>query len=268
MSNEAHFVKRGTVGGAMLLSDFSNLFVDLELGLTWTPPIILTQPDNASCAGTAQATGTLTGSGSTNVSDGDTVTIGGQVYRFKNTIAVINDVLIAGSGNSDTSLLNLIRAINGTGTPGTDYYTGTPVNTNVTAATSVTSHAFAVTAIVSGVGANAIATTKSSSVLSWGGTTLSGGTVAAANFVVSAGSEYTLSYQWQYSTDGISWSNATGTVNGCVYTNDTTATLTCAPTTTGQSGKFHRCIVTDNAGSFGLTNGSVNTDGKETLTIV
>jgi hypothetical protein len=74
----------------------------------------------------------------------------------------------------------------------------------------------------------------------------------AATFTITGGSEYTMTYQWQYSTDsGATWHNATGTVNGCVYTNGTTATLTCTPTTTGQTGALHRCIITDNASSPG-----------------
>ena len=56
-------------------------------------------------------------------------------------------------------------------------------------------------------------------------------------------------------------------INGTTYTNGTTATLTATSTTPGNSGYFLRCVVTDNAGSFGLTNGSVNTDGNATLTI-
>jgi hypothetical protein len=83
----------------------------------------------------------------------------------------------------------------------------------------------------------------------------------AAKFTVVPGSEYVLSYNWQYSSDGgATWANATGTINGTVYTNNTTATLTCTPTTTGQTGFLHRCVVTDNAGSYGLTNGSITTN--------
>ena len=83
----------------------------------------------------------------------------------------------------------------------------------------------------------------------------------AAKFTVVPGSEYVLSYNWQYSSDGgATWANATGTINGTVYTNNTTATLPCTPTTTGQTGFLHRCVVTDNAGSYGLTNGSITTN--------
>ncbi len=266
VSDEYVFVKRGTYAVAISLADLVNIALAQEVNLTWTPPIILTQPSAATCAATAFATGTLTGSGSTNVSDGDTVTIGATVYRFKTVMAQVNDIQIAGSGNSDTSLNNLIDAINGTGTAGTNWFAGTVANTQVTAG-ALAAHAFAVTAIVKGLAANTIATTKSSAVLSWGATTLTGGTDAAASFTVSPGSEYTLSYQWQYSASGSSgWTNAAGTVNGCAYTNGTTATLTCTPTTAGQTGYYHRCTITDNAGAYGGTNGSV-TSASAQLTI-
>lgn len=71
---------------------------------------------------------------------------------------------------------------------------------------------------------------------------------AATFTVVSTKTESALSYAWQY-YNGSAWVSATGTINGCVYTNDTTATLTCTPTTTGQSGIQHRCIVTNATGS-------------------
>ena len=71
----------------------------------------------------------------------------------------------------------------------------------------------------------------------------------AATFTVVAGAtESSLSYQWQYYT-GSAWANCTGTINGCAYTNGTLATLTCTPTTTGQTGKQHRCVVTNATGS-------------------
>ena len=66
------------------------------------------------------------------VSDDDTVTIGGTAYRFKNTIAQINDVHIE-TEIVDT-LQNLVHAINATGTAGTDYFTGTTANINILSA--------------------------------------------------------------------------------------------------------------------------------------
>ena len=120
--------------------------------------------EGTATAGTA-STNTLTGSSSTNVSDGDTVTIGTTVYRFKNTLAQVNDVKIAGSGNSDASFTNLIDAINGTGTAGTNWYAGTVANT-VASAGTLTSHAFTITAIATG--STLIAVDASSSEATWG----------------------------------------------------------------------------------------------------
>ena len=61
-----------------------------------------------------------------NPSDGATLTLGGKVYRFKNTLAAINDVKI-GATATDTAL-SLKKAINLDGIAGTDYYTGTTAN--------------------------------------------------------------------------------------------------------------------------------------------
>jgi len=51
-----------------------------------------------------------------NPTDGDTLTIGGKVYRFKNTLAAINDVKI-GATATDTTL-SLKKAINLDGVAG------------------------------------------------------------------------------------------------------------------------------------------------------
>jgi hypothetical protein len=122
-----------------------------------------------------KASGTLTSDNLADVSDGDTVTIGTKVYTFKTTLtvpAVEGQVKIAGT--ADGSLLNLIRAINHSGTPGTDYNCAA-ANTKVSAATSVTSHAFAVTALTDGTDSHAVATTEVAATLSWGAAALAGG---------------------------------------------------------------------------------------------
>lgn len=119
-----------------------------------------------------KASGTLT---STNVelADGATVTIGSTTYRFKDTMAAAYDVKRHGT-TADTTLSNLIAAINGSGTPGTEYYAGTAAHPDVTAGT-LTAHAIPITAIAEGDPGNLIATTETSSVLSWGAITLTGG---------------------------------------------------------------------------------------------
>lgn len=150
---------------------------------------------NCSAGGT-KATGTIT-SNNTNVSDGDTVTIGSTVYRFKDTMAAAYDVQIG--ADADASLLNLIKAINGSGTAGTHYYTGTVAHTQVTAATSVTSNAFAVTAIYTGTGGNSIASTDTATTLSWGAATLASGASPTAGqfttaFAAAVNASQTLGY--------------------------------------------------------------------------
>lgn len=112
------------------------------------------------------ASGILT-SDNTDVTDGDTVTIGTVTYRFKDTPAQINDVQRHGT-TADTTLANLVAAINGSGTPGVEYFTGTVANPNFTSST-VSAHAITITAIVKGVAGNAFAKTESSSHLDWDG---------------------------------------------------------------------------------------------------
>tara|TARA_R110000868_G_scaffold59271_3_gene181968 strand:+ start:8609 stop:9583 length:975 start_codon:yes stop_codon:yes gene_type:complete len=73
----------------------------------------------------------------TNPTDADTLTIGGIVYRFKTTMAAINDVQL-GSTATDTTLA-IKKAINLDGIAGTDYFTGTAANPiySATVATTV-----------------------------------------------------------------------------------------------------------------------------------
>ncbi len=134
--------------------------------------------DLSGAAGAAAGTSTLT-SNNTNVTDGDTVTIGSTVYRFKNTMSQAYDVKIG--ADADASLLNLIRAINGSGTVGTDWFVGTAVHPTVSAATSVTSHAFLITSKAKGTAQNAIATTDTATTLSWTGSTLANGADATGD---------------------------------------------------------------------------------------
>lgn len=119
------------------------------------------------------ATGVLT-SDNTNVANNDTVTIGTKVYTFKTTLTPTEGEVLRG-GSADASLLNLIRAINHTGTPNTDYKCAA-AHPAVNAASSVTAHAFQVTGIAPGV--STVATTETSAHLSWGAATLAGGSRA------------------------------------------------------------------------------------------
>ncbi len=53
----------------------------------------------------------------------DSVTIANVTYTFKSTLAAANDIKIG--ANLEATIASLVKAINGTGTAGTDYYTGT-----------------------------------------------------------------------------------------------------------------------------------------------
>ena len=104
--------------------------------------------------GTA-ATGSL--AFTANPADGDTVTIGSVVYRFKTTLEQANDIKI-GSAATDT-VLSLEKAVNDDGEEGTDYFAGTsPVDTVTAAASSSTLN---LTAKEAGVAGNSIALASS-----------------------------------------------------------------------------------------------------------
>ncbi|MBR2505963.1 MAG: hypothetical protein IKB70_03390 [Bacilli bacterium] len=119
-----------------------------------------------------QATGTLTGT--ENFSANETVTVGVQTYTFKSTLstpAVAYEVKVG--ADLATSLANLAKAINVSGTAGTDYGEGTLANALCTA--KATSTTVVVTAKEFGTAGNSIATTETASNASWGGATLASG---------------------------------------------------------------------------------------------
>lgn len=129
--------------------------------------------------GTAAAS-TLT-SDNTELADGDTVTINLRVYRFKNTPSQVNDIKRDGT-TADTTLGNLVKAINGTGLgDGTDYFAGTQTNSHVSAGT-VGTHATILTSRDTNANGD-IATTTTASHLSWTGTTLKAGTATIAGVI-------------------------------------------------------------------------------------
>lgn len=119
-----------------------------------------------------KASGVLT-STNTAPANNSTVVIGSKTYTFKTALSPAEgQVLIAGS--ADAALLNLIRAINHTGTPGTDY-SAAAVHPQVTADASVTAHTITVRAREYGVAGNAIAVTASDLSLAWSAATLADG---------------------------------------------------------------------------------------------
>lgn len=132
------------------------------------------------------ARGTLTSTG-TNVSNGDTVVVGATggtaiTYTFKTTPINAYDVLIG--ADAATTLANLKKAINGTGTSGVEYAGGTVANHDIIAA-AITSTTLVVWFRTLGTAGNSYTTTETSSQLSWGGGTLASG-------VTDAGATFTL----------------------------------------------------------------------------
>jgi hypothetical protein len=111
------------------------------------------------------ATAVLT-SDNTEVVDGDTVTVNNVTYRFKDTMAQANDV--KRSGVVDTTLANLVAAVNQSGTPGTEYFAGTVAPTDVTAG-AVAAHAITFTATTAGLGGNAYPKAETSAHLDFDG---------------------------------------------------------------------------------------------------
>lgn len=138
--------------------------------------------------GGVQATGTLT-SNNTAPATGSSVVITdpnsgvSETYTFRTALTPAEGEVLINS-TADAALLNLIRAINHSGTAGTDYVKAA-ASVLVTAATSVTSHAFAVTAIKGGVIGNQIKTpvpsTSPASNMTWGAATLASGTDGAVS---------------------------------------------------------------------------------------
>lgn len=201
-------------------------------------------------------------SDNTNVADGATVTIGSRVYRFKSTPAQAYDIQIG--ADADTSLANLIAGINASGTPGTEYFAGTLVNTQVSAG-EVAAHAFTVTALVAGASQNTIATTETSTHLSWGADTLAGGiggvldqltvdsgAMTSEPMDVGAyaegilfltvhshvGATGTLDVKLQMSADNVNW------LDGDAMTQVTTTDSTTIKRLTSIFGKYLRAVVT------------------------
>ena len=104
----------------------------------------------------AAATGAL--AFTANPTDGDTVTIGSVVYRFKDTLAQANDIKI-GTAVTDT-LASLEKTINGDGEEGTDYFAGTTTPLSIVTA-AVSSSTLNLTATEAGIAGNSIALASS-----------------------------------------------------------------------------------------------------------
>ena len=176
-------------------NDYTATFEDTSVAGTVTGPTSTTAPipprPGVSAAGSfritggsvgGKATGTLTSTG-TIPADGDTVTIGDKVYTFKTALTPTEGQVLI-NASAANALINLGRAINHSGTPGTDYSVAA-ANAYVEAGTP-TATTLGVTARYGGTGGNSIATTETSTQLSWGAATLTGGTGSATANTISS----------------------------------------------------------------------------------
>lgn len=130
----------------------TDLATDLTAALGDIDALQAVAPEYAAKFATATAATATYTSDETNPAVGSTVVVNDQTYRFMDTMTQANDVQIG--ADADTTLANLVHAINNTGAAGTNWYAGTSAATDVTAA-AVGSHATVVTADTKGTAANA-----------------------------------------------------------------------------------------------------------------
>lgn len=147
--------------------------------------------------GTAAST-TLT-SDNTNPTEGDTVTIGSLTYTFNAVLTALPGSVLLDASVADNSMNNLIAAINGSATVGTTYSQKTKQPHPDVSAGTLTSHAVVITARDTNYGDD-IATTETSSHLSFTGTTMASG---VAGVIADAGA-FT-----RFSADAVSGSKQT-----------------------------------------------------------
>jgi hypothetical protein len=111
-----------------------------------------------------------------NPSNGDTVTIGPSVYTFVTPVTPglvnTNDVLIG--ANAQTTLFNLIQAINNSGVQGVDYITNGP-NTQVNALPCLNGNILRINSRLAGTSTNSIALAVTGTTLTVSGATFTGG---------------------------------------------------------------------------------------------
>lgn len=189
----AMFTQEGTFGGALFVVSGTSLYrlnKDMTLQpITGTvagegsPVMCATATHLFICDGTALqyydgdevfATSVLTLTA--NPTNGETVTIGADVYTFVSALTggggAPYEVLIG--ANASASIDNLIAAINAGAGAGTLYGDGTPESTYVGASAGA-GDTMDVTAVLGGAAANSIATTETLANGSWTGATLAGG---------------------------------------------------------------------------------------------
>lgn len=190
----------------------------------------------------------LTGTNAANATNGSTVTIGTTTYTFMTTLGSgQNQVLIAAT--ADLTLTNLVDAITGAGTIGTNYSTGTVTNTQVTAG-AVSAHATTITSLTVGTFSNSITVGTTEPTYSWANPTLTGGVNPVPNQILIGTAAQSLIYLKAAingaSGAGTTYSSSTnahlfasaGTISGSTLPVSSTANANDLPAlaTTGSTG--------------------------------
>lgn len=199
-----------------------------------------------------KATQTLT-SDATAPSDGDTATVEGTTYVFRtaltNTVGAPYEVLIGVS--AAVALDNLKSAINVDGTAGV-YGAGTLVHPLVTATTN-TNTTQVVQAKSAGTAANQYLVSETSSHLSWGATTLTGGLATIPNEVLLGADAATMLDNLKIAI------NAAGGTEGTEYSFGTIANPQVTATTNTNTTQVVQAV------DYSVTNASVvTTDPTDT----
>jgi len=119
--------------------------------------------------------------------ENDTIVIGSVTYRFRDTLAQINDVKIGATGQA--TLNNLRAAINLTGTAGVEYFAGQVANPDVSAPSAaqlnVADYDLTIQALVIGVAGNSIVLTENATNITVSGSgTLENGADAIQNEIL------------------------------------------------------------------------------------
>jgi flagellin len=191
------------------------------------------------------ATGTLTAAAGP--ANGDTVTIGGQVYTFQTTLTAGNGNVWLGA-NETAALANLAAAVNATaGGAGTAYGAGTVANASVhsTASNGTT---VSLQALLNGTAGNAIAYSSTGTIAITAGT-LANGTAGTA---VTVGGKV---YQF------VAALSTTATANEVVATSIANGLLNLRAAVNGTGGAGYSALTTQNA------NVTVTTTGTPTTTL-
>ena len=218
------------IGGEMLNAILIAAFANID-------PTTLKLPEKTPVNAVASA-GKLTSSGAlvpathatseivsdaTNFADGETVTIGTIVYRFKETTAQAYDINIGVSAAESLDFLK--AAINATGTgDGTDYHAGTLAHPDVVATTN-TDTVQTILAKVPGVTPNAYPTTETCAHAAWADTTLGGGAGNSNPGVTTAGATVTINGRVYTFVDALSETEADAIVDQILYGGNEAAAL-------------------------------------------